>query len=167
MSNEIVSYRRISSVEQIGEALRQRRKQKKLTQGDVSEISTLSIRFLSELERGCRTKSSLDPALLTHTVSRYTIRIMIKSFACKSTEKLFNDFRVKKFDSINRKARIKLGIIEDAVTLKDLEVLPGNRLEALIGDRAGQHSIRINKQWRICFRWDSGHAYDVEIVDYH
>lgn len=92
---------------------------------------------------------------------------MIKSFACKSTEKLFNDLRVKKFDSINRKARIKLGIIEDAVTLKDLEAPPGNRLEALIGDRAGQHSIRINKQWRICFRWDAGHAYDVEIVDYH
>lgn len=64
-------------------------------------------------------------------------------------------------------ARRKLGFLEDATTINDLRLPPGNRLEALKGDRLGQHSIRINDQWRVCFRWDDGNAYDVEITDYH
>lgn len=91
---------------------------------------------------------------------------MIRSFADKPTEQLFDDKFVRAFASIERSARRKLQLLDSAGRLEDLKVPPGNRLEALHGDRAGQHSIRINDQWRICFRWDAG-AHDVEIVDYH
>jgi len=92
---------------------------------------------------------------------------MIKSFSCRDTEKLFNDIDVKRFRNISRKARMKLEILNATVSLKGLKVPPGNRLEALKGDRKGQYSIRINSQWRICFKWHDGNAHDVEIVDYH
>jgi toxin HigB-1 len=92
---------------------------------------------------------------------------MIKSFICKDTEKLFNDQDVKRFRGISRKARIKLEILSATVSLDGLKVPPGNRLEALKGDRKGQYSIRIDSQWRICFKWKNGNAYDVEIIDYH
>ena len=92
---------------------------------------------------------------------------MIKSFKCKDTEKLFNDLDVKRFRSISRTARIKLEILNAAVSLNSLRVPPGNRLEHLKGNRKGQHSIRINDQWRICFKWKEESAVDVEIVDYH
>ena len=92
---------------------------------------------------------------------------MIKSFKCKETEKLFNDFDVKKFRSISRKARMKLEILNATVSLEGLKVPPGNRLEALKGNRKGQYSIRIDSQWRICFQWLDGDTYEVEIVDYH
>jgi toxin HigB-1 len=92
---------------------------------------------------------------------------MIKSFKCKNTENLFNDYDVKRFRSISRAARIKLEILNATVSLESLKVPPGNRLEALKGDRKGQHSIRINAQWRICFVWKDGNPHDVEIVDYH
>ncbi len=91
---------------------------------------------------------------------------MIKSFASRDTERLFNDEDVRSFRAIERIARRKLLLINAATRLDDLRVPPGNRLEALRGDRQGQHSIRINDQWRICFRWSDG-ADDVEIVDYH
>lgn len=91
---------------------------------------------------------------------------MIRSFADKETERLFDDKFVKAFASIERQARRKLQLLDSAGRLEDLKVPPGNRLEALHGNRAGQYSIRINDQWRICFRWDAG-AHDVEIVDYH
>ena len=91
---------------------------------------------------------------------------MIRSFASKATERLFDDEVVKAFSAFERPARRKLQLLDSARGLDDLKVPPGNRLEALKGDRAGQHSIRINDQWRICFRWDDG-AHDVEIVDYH
>jgi toxin HigB-1 len=91
---------------------------------------------------------------------------VIRSFASKATEQLFDDQFVKAFSSIERPARRKLLLLDSARGLDDLKVPPGNRLEALRGDRLGQHSIRINDQWRICFRWDDG-AHDVEIVDYH
>lgn len=97
----------------------------------------------------------------------YYLVSMIKSFKCKDTEKLFNDRDVKKFRSISRKARMKLEMINAAVSLKGLKIPPGNRLEALKGDRKGQYSIRIDSQWRICFKWQGGNIYDVEIVDYH
>ena len=92
---------------------------------------------------------------------------MIKSFRCKDTEKLFNDSNVKRFKSIARKARIKLEMLNATVSLDGLKVPPGNRIEALKGDRKGQYSIRIDSQWRLCFKWIEGNAHDVEIVDYH
>ncbi len=92
---------------------------------------------------------------------------MIKTFADKDTEDLFNGDRVRRFVNIETVARRKLTQLHAAVKLDFLRVPPGNRLEALKGDRAGQHSIRINDQFRVCFRWLDGDALDVEIVDYH
>ena len=93
---------------------------------------------------------------------------MIKSFRDKETEKIFNRHLSKKLpQNIQPLARRKLVILDSATDLDTLRVPPGNRLEALKGDRKGQHSIRINDQWRICFKWRSGDAYDVEIADYH
>jgi toxin HigB-1 len=92
---------------------------------------------------------------------------VIKSFRSAEAEALFGDQPVARFRMIERPARRKLLYLSQARSLQDLLVPPGNRLEALKGDRKGQHSIRINDQWRICFRWLDGHAYDVEIVDYH
>lgn len=92
---------------------------------------------------------------------------MIRSFHCKETEALYNDRLVARFRPIERVARRKLLYLYQAKSLDDLRVPPGNRLEALKGDRKGQNSIRINDQWRICFRWSNGDAWDVEIVDYH
>ena len=93
---------------------------------------------------------------------------MIKSFASRETEKIFRGKVSKKlpFD-IQRTARRKLLYLDDAVDLQDLLAPPGNRLEKLRGDRAGQYSIRINDQWRICFEWVGTEAREVEIVDYH
>jgi toxin HigB-1 len=92
---------------------------------------------------------------------------MIKSFKCRDTEKLFNDVDVRKFRGINRPARMKLEILNAAVSLNSLRVPPGNRLEQLQGDRKGKYSIRFNNRWRICFVWEDGDASEVEIVDYH
>lgn len=92
---------------------------------------------------------------------------MIKSFTCKDTENLFDDLPVKRFKNISRAARIKLEVLNAAVSLNSLRVPPGNRLEQLKGSRKGQHSIRINDQWRICFVWKEEDAVGVEIVDYH
>uniref|UniRef100_UPI0040567DEF type II toxin-antitoxin system RelE/ParE family toxin n=1 Tax=Candidatus Electronema sp. TaxID=2698783 RepID=UPI0040567DEF len=92
---------------------------------------------------------------------------MIISFRCKDTEKLFNDLSVKRFKAIAKAARIKLELLNAVVSLNSLRIPPGNRLEGLKGDRLGQHSIRINEQWRICFAWRDDNVYDVEIVDYH
>jgi proteic killer suppression protein len=91
---------------------------------------------------------------------------MIKSFKCKDTEKLFDDLDVKKFRNISRAARIKLEVLNAAVSLQSLRVPPGNRLEQLKGTRSGQHIIRINDQWRICFVWSEESVFDVEIIDY-
>jgi len=93
---------------------------------------------------------------------------MIKTFADKETEKLFRrTFSRKLPQNVQRAARIKLEVLDAAEVLQDLRVPPGNRLEKLSDDREGQHSIRINDQWRICFVWKEGNAYDVEIKDYH
>ena len=92
---------------------------------------------------------------------------MVRSFRCRDTQRLHVGHNVRRFKAIERVARRKLLILDAAAELLDLRVPPGNRLELLKGDRAGQHSIRINDQWRICFRWDGGHAHDVEIVDCH
>jgi toxin HigB-1 len=92
---------------------------------------------------------------------------MIRSFRCRDTEMLFHDRDVPRFRAFERVARRKLLVLHRAGSLQDLRVPPGNRLEALHRDREGQHSIRINDQWRICFVWRDGDAFDVEIVDYH
>ena len=93
---------------------------------------------------------------------------MIKTFACKETKRIFQrQFSRKLPQDIQQVARRKLEILDAAEVLNDLRVPPSNRLEKLSGDRQGQYSIRINDQWRICFDWQRGDAYDVEIVDYH
>lgn len=93
---------------------------------------------------------------------------MILTFKDKDTETLFERQSVRRFRQFERVALRKLKMLHAAVEIRDLRSPPGNRLEALKGDRRGQHSIRINEQWRVCFRWTAeGHAEDVEICDYH
>ena len=92
---------------------------------------------------------------------------MTRSFRCPDTERLFQSERVARFVNIESAARRRLGMLHFASELRELLTPPGNRLEPLKGDRIGQHSIRINDQYRVCFRWHEGNAEDVEIVDYH
>jgi proteic killer suppression protein len=92
---------------------------------------------------------------------------VIKSFRSKQTNRLFSRERVREFQSIERAALKKLVMLDAASNLSDLAAPPGNRLELLHGDREGEHSIRINDQWRVCFVWQEGDAYGVEITDYH
>jgi proteic killer suppression protein len=93
---------------------------------------------------------------------------MIKSFRDQDTERLFRRERIRWLPlRLQRKALKKLLILDAAELLADLRLPPGNKLEKLKGDRAGEHSVRINDQWRVCFRWRNGDAFDVEITDYH
>ncbi|MBT9160204.1 MAG: Toxin HigB-1 [Dehalococcoidia bacterium] len=93
---------------------------------------------------------------------------MVQSFRDKDAEKIFNHEGTRRYsENIQKVALRKLAILDAAEALQDLMLPPGNRLEKLSGDRSGQHSIRINDQWRICFKWGDGNAYDVEIADYH
>jgi proteic killer suppression protein len=96
------------------------------------------------------------------------LRAVIRSFARDETRALFEGHRIRGLpEDIQERAALKLFVIDAADELEDLRSPPGNRLERLVGDRAGQHSIRINDRWRICFTWRDGDAYHVEIVDYH
>jgi len=98
----------------------------------------------------------------------YYYSAMIVSITDKETEKIWNGEYSRKFPTeIQRTARRKLIHLHSAINLNDLRVPPGNKLHALIGARKGQYSIRINDQWRICFKWEEGNAYEIEIVDYH
>ena len=92
---------------------------------------------------------------------------MIRSFRDSDTERLFRGEKTRRFKNIQDVARRKLDMIEAATKSMDLMAPPGNRLEKLSGNREGQYSIRVNKQWRVCFEWADGDAYNVEIVDYH
>jgi proteic killer suppression protein len=92
---------------------------------------------------------------------------MIRSFKDKRAERLFEGGRVAEFQGFARQAEKRLRLLDAADNLHALRMLPSNRFEALKGDRAGQYSIRINRQWRICFEWRDDDAHDVEIVDYH
>jgi toxin HigB-1 len=106
--------------------------------------------------------------VLDYITRRVMLVVMIRSFRDATTERLWSRQRVKAIDPrIQRVALRKLAMLDAAEVLEDLRVPPGNRLEALKGDRAGQHSIRINQQWRICFVWTTAGPEDVEIVDYH
>jgi toxin HigB-1 len=92
---------------------------------------------------------------------------LIRSFASRDTERLYHREKVNRFRSFERIALRKLRMLDAATGVDDLRTPPGNRLEKLRGDREGQWSIRINDQWRICFRWEDGDAFEVDIVDYH
>lgn len=92
---------------------------------------------------------------------------MIQSFNCGETERLFNRQPSRRWRAIERVIRRKLELLNAATSLRDLSVPPANHLEALKGTRKGQHSIRVNDQWRLCFVWRNGDAYEVEVVDYH
>ncbi|MGA3201954.1 MAG: type II toxin-antitoxin system RelE/ParE family toxin [Bryobacteraceae bacterium] len=92
---------------------------------------------------------------------------MIRSFRDKETEAIFERRRVRRFQQIAEVALRRLAQIDSAEEIRDLRSPPANRLETLKGDRAGQYSVRINDQYRVCFRWKDGHAFDVEITDYH
>ena len=92
---------------------------------------------------------------------------MIRSFKNKDTEKLFNGIRIKKFQAFEQQARRRLKILDAAVSVESLFLLPSNRAHALGGERTNQYAVWINNQWRICFEWHEGHAENVEIVDYH
>jgi proteic killer suppression protein len=105
---------------------------------------------------------------LTFNARRYILVLaMIKSFKCPVTQSLFAGQPAPRFVNIRRVAERKLEMLHRALTLDDLRAPPNNRLEALQGRRKGQHSIRVNDQWRVCFVWREGHAWQVEIVDYH
>ena len=92
---------------------------------------------------------------------------MIKSFANRDTEKLFNDQRVRRFQAFEGQARKRLMVLHAASSLDALMLNPGNQFHALSGNRKGQYAISINKRWRVCFEWQDGNPYNVEITDYH
>jgi proteic killer suppression protein len=108
------------------------------------------------------------PTPLTCATIQVTMDSVIASFADRETAALFRRERVKRIDPLIQRAALrKLRYLDSAASLDDLRVPPGNRLEALKGERAGQHSIRVNDQWRIVFTWRDGRAHDVSVVDYH
>jgi len=125
-----------------------------------------------QFETGCcwsaATPCWAAPALLDdNNVLRYASSV-IRSFRDRETEKVFGRDRSKRLPGdVQRRAHRKLLLLDAAEAVEDLRIPPGNRLERLSGDRVGQYSIRVNEQWRICFRWERGDAYDVEITDYH
>jgi toxin HigB-1 len=110
---------------------------------------------------------TIRPPSFTLNVRRSYARVVIRSFRDKETEKVFRREFSRRFQRIAMVAKRKLDQVNAATALNDLAVIPGNRLEALAGDRERKHSIRINDQWRICFRWAGADALEVEIVDYH
>jgi toxin HigB-1 len=116
-------------------------------------------------------RAHLWPAVTVDVQHKTTyIQTMIKSFRCPDkvdTETLYQGKRVRKFESCAAQAERRLEILDNAKAMQDLVGLPSNRFEALSGDRAGQFSIRVNQQWRVCFEWKDADAYNVEIVDYH
>lgn len=115
----------------------------------------------------CRSKPAARANRLSFIGCRYTINGVIQSFRDAETEKIFHGVHSRKFGSIEKVALRKMIQLNRAIALQDLSALPGNRLEALTRNRKGQHSIRVNDQYRICFRWSAPDAFEVEITDYH
>lgn len=113
------------------------------------------------------TRPSSPSLSLHYIVDRYTVKSMIKTFRNQDAQALFEGRCPRRWQAIRQVAERKLAMLHAAATLDFLRSPPGNRLKALKGDRIGQWSIRINDQWRVCFRWAEGDACDVEIVDYH
>lgn len=111
----------------------------------------------------------LPPALVcvTYYVTYSKVGAMIRSFRDKDTEALYEGRKVRKFQTFQKQAERRMQILDSATAIEDLMLLPSNRFETLSGDRKGQHSIRINQQWRICFEWHEDGPHNVEIVDYH
>lgn len=109
----------------------------------------------------------MRPYRLTFNVRRYIVQPMIQSFKCANTQALFAGESVSRFVNLRVVAERKLQMLHRAARIDDLRVPPQNRLEKLKGNRKGAWSIRINDQWRVCFRFEDGNAFDVEIVDYH
>ena len=105
---------------------------------------------------------------LTHSATRYILRQVIRTFKCRETQGIFELRRSRRLPGdIQQVALRKLRMLNRSQSIDDLKIPPANRLEKLSGDRAGYWSIRINDQWRICFRWEDGNAFEVETVDYH
>ena len=130
-------------------------------------LSACPLVRLSAVSRPHGTCQASPQPLASSNASRYYSHV-IRSFRDRETARLFERQRARRLPGdIQRVALRKLRQLDAAVDLADLRVPPGNRLERLVGDRAGQFSIRINDQWRICFRWQAGDAYDVAIADYH
>ena len=128
-------------------------------------------RALFILQRACKTYCQFADSQARHldtiNARRYYL-LVIRSFASRETERLFRRHSSRKLPhDIQHRARVKLEILDAAERLSDLRIPPSNRLEKFSGERDGQHSIRINDQWRICFVWHEGDAYQVEIIDYH
>lgn len=117
--------------------------------------------------RKCRILDLLGIVSFTYNAISAIFDAVIRGFVDRDTRAIFNREHVLKFESVAKFAYRKLREIHGAARLSDLAALPGNRLETLKGNRAGQHSIRINDQYRVCFVWDQRDAYEVEIVDYH
>ena len=113
-----------------------------------------------------RTLQVSASSLLRFTVYRHTIKFVIRSFRCSETEKVFKGIRTREFQAVEKTVIRKLFQLHSARSLNDLRS-PGNSLEAMTKERVGQYSIRINDQYRLCFRWENAEAHDVEIVDYH
>jgi proteic killer suppression protein len=114
-----------------------------------------------------RPPQRLTAKLLTYYAKRYTINIVIQTFRCKDTQTLYEGGTPKRFRAIADVAIRRLSALDASVELRDLKSPPGNRLESLSGHRRGQLSIRINGQWRVCFKWTTKGPVDVEIIDYH
>lgn len=117
--------------------------------------------------RGCRALIGLVDTVYISCIFLLSFSIVIQSFKDRRTERFFNGKRIHAFQGFVNQATRRLTILDSAVSLHDLSALRSNHLESLSGDRAGQYSIRINRQWRLCFRWQDSGPYDVEIVDYH
>lgn len=117
--------------------------------------------------KSCRVRVGIGLYCLAYNALRYTITIMIQGFKCADTQSLFAGVTVARFVNFRAVAERKLQMLHRATRLNDLRIPPNNRLEALKRGRKGQHSIRINDQWRVCFVWTGSDAENVEIVDYH
>jgi proteic killer suppression protein len=141
-------------------------KAKSLSPGPFITISPLVSVNFSALAETLREKGTILKLRLTYRVQGYII-IMIQSFKDKRAQHLFEGKRVPEFHAFARQAEKRLRVLDAADTIEALMMLPGNRFKALSGKRQGQYSIRINKQWRICFKWGTAGPENVEIVDYH
>ena len=138
----------------------------------MKEISAVTRHMLGDVDGNMRISWSVAPddtssRGLSYIDHRYTMLVMIRSFRDKDSQALFGGRCPRRWLAIRAVAERKLASLHAAATLDFLRSPPGNRLELLKGDRAGQWSLRINDQWRICFQWESGDALNVEIVDYH